>query len=525
MNESRTLSKLASLLISSFDKQVKESEEKKISVNSVVAEIASWYEKIRTAMDYREDEVILRSSIERILKRRFLLGGNGKYVAGPLIRELVWARYFPDSSVPETIVADVEKIISRFLKLQEHLYSLKILNRQEIREWILQLMSSDIEDVLRPERYKELMSNFIYQIFQDDIEITDDSEETKNAQVFIAVRRAYAKEDLALLRYHLFCQYFGKLTDDNVEQVADNFLDGFNEINKQLNYPLKDRIYSYVRNQIPPFYILEDVLRNNKGQARFLVSDEDEFDRQIIDAAASRYKSIVDKVKRAVVRSVIFIFVTKMVFTLAVEGAFESLIYGKIFWPSILLNTLVPPGLMTLAGVFIKTPGKENTKKILDKIHRILYQERPQLDHKLILKKTAKKVDPLLDILFVALWMIAFTISFGATIFILTKLHFNAVSQGVFVFFLAIVSFLAYRINQTAHVYTIKDQKEGINQVLFDFFFMPFIQAGRNLTMGISQINIFLFLFDYIIEAPFKSLFAFFEQWFLYLRTQREKLE
>lgn len=525
MTESRQLSKLANTLIFSFDKHVTESEEKKISVNPVVAEIASWYERIRTAMDYREDEVILRSSIERILKRRFLMGGDGKSVASPLIRELIWARYFPDSSVPETIIAEVEKIIDRYIRLQELLFSLKALSRNEIREWILHLMSSDIEDVLRPEKYKELMSNFIYQVFEDDVEITDDSEDTKSAQVFIAVRRAYAKEDLAFLRYHLFTQYFGKLTDQNVESVADHFMEGYQEIQKQLSYSLQDRVYSYIKNQISPFYILEDVLRRNKGQSRFLVNDQEELDKQVTEAANNRYKSIADKVRRAVIRSVIFIFATKMVFTLVVEGTFESLIYGKIFWPSIFLNTLAPPALMIFAAMFIKTPGKENTTKILDKIHKVLYEEKPQLDHKLVIKKAAKKVDPFLDILFVALWVIAFAITFGVTIFILTKLHFNIVSQAVFVFFSAIVSFLAYRINQTANVYTIKDEKEGIKQVLFDFFFMPFIQAGRNLTMGISQINIFLFLFDYIIETPFKSIFAFFEQWFLYLRTQREKLE
>ena len=39
------------------------------------------------------------------------------------------------------------------------------------------------------------------------------------------------------------------------------------------------------------------------------------------------------------------------------------------------------------------------------------------------------------------------------------------------------------------------------------------------LTEGISQINILLFLFDFIIETPFKGLFAFFDQWFVYLHN------
>src|SRR6266436_2619100 len=99
--------KLTEHLVSAYDKVYKLSDDKTISVNPLVAELATWYEKLRTAMDYRADEVLLRSAIERILKRRLILGGSGKTVAAPLIRELVWARYFPDSSIPESIVNKV----------------------------------------------------------------------------------------------------------------------------------------------------------------------------------------------------------------------------------------------------------------------------------------------------------------------------------------------------------------------------------------------------------------------------------
>ena len=74
-------------------------------------------------------------------------------------------------------------------------------------------------------------------------------------------------------------------------------------------------------------------------------------------------------------------------------------------------------------------------------------------------------------------------------------------------------------------MYIIKDKKDNLNSLLFDFFFMPFIQVGRRLTLAVSQINIILFIFDFIIETPFKGIVAFFEQWLLFLRTQREKLD
>lgn len=73
-------------------------------------------------------------------------------------------------------------------------------------------------------------------------------------------------------------------------------------------------------------------------------------------------------------------------------------------------------------------------------------------------------------------------------------------------------------------MYTVASDKHSFASVLFDFLFVPVIQAGRRLTENISKINVFLFFFDLFIETPFKVIFGFFEQWFLFLRAQREKL-
>src|SRR5436309_14555019 len=105
-------SPLARVLIESLiAKEEAHHEEKKISVNPIVTKFASWYERLRNAMEFREDEVILRATIERILKRRLLLGGNGKTTAEPLVKELLWARYLPDNEIAESKVHQVEESI------------------------------------------------------------------------------------------------------------------------------------------------------------------------------------------------------------------------------------------------------------------------------------------------------------------------------------------------------------------------------------------------------------------------------
>ena len=353
--------RLTQALVAAYDRVYAKNEDRTISVNPLVAELASWYERFRTAMDYNADEVILRSAIERILKRRLILGGNGQNVAAPLIRELVWARYFPDSSIPESVIVQVAQTIDLHLSLEKKINDKHRINKGLVNEWILQLLSAEIEKILKPNDPKDLMSNFIFQIFRKRISIVDDTDQIRDIQTFIAVRRAYASDDLAFLRYHLFTQYFDKLTRENFEEIVDGFPQAVKKIKEQFEYMAKDKIYTYVKNQIAPFLILDGVFRKNRGHVSRLVDDEERLNMEILSACLEKYKAIRGKVGRAIIRSVIFIFFTKAVFALFIEGTYERLIYGQVIWSSIAINVLTPALLMIIVGLLIKTPSRENS--------------------------------------------------------------------------------------------------------------------------------------------------------------------
>lgn len=522
MDPYRHLTPLADYLISQFDKKVLESNEQKISVNPVVAEVATFYEKIRNAMDFREEDVVLRASIERIMKRRLMLGGNGDSVAEPLVRELIWARYFPDSSIPESINFRVSEAINLHFELEKLILKKHKVNKFKLSDFIIQILSSEIEHILSPSKNKELIANFMFQVYREKVKIEDDEEETKDAQVFIAVRRTYAKQDLPLLKYHMFKQLFGEVTKDNIEDIAENFLKGYKKMEYHLNYPLNDRLYTFMKKQTVPFLILEEILRNHQGKNKELIGDIEKFKTEVLNTCSKKYKTIASKVQTAIIRGVIFILVTKAVFALVVEGTFENLVYNEIMWSSLAVNTIVPPILMIIAGLLIATPGKGNSEKVYDRLQNILFYNLkiPSL----VMRKNSKKIDPLMTLLFFLLWFSALSLMVGFIIFVLSAFHFNPISQAIFIFFVAIVSFISYRIHLTAHMYTISDDRQSLTSILFDFFFMPFIHLGRQLTENISKINLILFIFDMFIETPFKVIFAFFEQWFVFLRTQREKL-
>ncbi len=517
-------SHLASALIKSLEKTEPHSHHGKIVVNQLVSKVASWYEKLRNAMDYREEEVILRAAIERILKRRILLGGDGKKIAEPLVRELIWAKYFPDESLSESVVLQVEKKIDLYLRLKDTLVEKKILPDAKAGEWMYQLMSSDIEYLLHPIKEKELVTNFMFQVMRTNITITDDTEQNKDIQTFIAVRRAFAKDDLAFLRFRLFSQFFGNggITEASFAHILEKFPDCYREITSQLSYPRKDRIYSYVKNKTGAFFVLEDLLHVYKADVVQLYEKREEFEKTVFEICKARYNEISGKVRRAIIRSVAFILLTKVFFAFGIEGTFESLVYGSVSWRSIIINTGIPPILMVVASFFLRAPKQDNSKRILQYIDAALTEEEPRIGNALIIKKVAEQ-RPFLNTVFTILWLLTYLLSFGAIMYGLTLLHFNPISQGIFMFFVAIVSFLTYRIGLTSREYTV-DPRQGVLWPIFDFFFLPIVRVGQRLTEGISQINLLLFIFDFIIETPFKGIFGFFEQLLFFLHAKREEL-
>jgi len=467
---------------------------------------------------------VRRAAIERILKRRLLFfGGDGQKIATPLMRELLWARYFPDASISEEDVKKVAHTIDLYLELRKQLLSQEHNVKINIDTLVYQLLSSDLEIMLNKNKDIELISNSIFHLLRERITIKDDTTETRDIQVFIAVRRAFAKDDIAFLRFHLFEQYFGKVSGENTHKIAEIFSKGYLELEKQINYSLKERIISYVKKQLPPFLIFADILRKQRGSIRTLITNTTEFQNSVFATAEGRYKTISKKVRTAIIRSVIFILLTKFIFAFSVEATYDNLVLGHVAWNSLVINVVIPPLLMVIASLFIRTPDHNNTKRIYDKIMNILFVDNPELDRPLILSLKPERKNPILHFVFISLWWVAFIISFGLIISVLNKVHFSIASQGVFIFFMAIISFLTYRINQTAHSYTIPARQSFLSPVL-DFFFMPIIRVGRRFTEGLSQINIFIYVFDYLIETPFKEIFGFLEQWFFFLQTKREEM-
>jgi len=68
------------------------------------------------------------------------------------------------------------------------------------------------------------------------------------------------------------------------------------------------------------------------------------------------------------------------------------------------------------------------------------------------------------------------------------------------------------------------EEKESFFSPFVDFFFMPILSIGKFLSSEISKINILIFFFDFILEAPFKLIFEIFEEWISFVKHKKEEI-
>lgn len=523
--KSMELSPVVEALLREFEEdKPKHREEARLSVSRTVSALAVLYEKARNAVEFRAEHLIRRAAIERILKRRIILNGGSTTIAENLMVELLWARYIDSSFVSDRTIATIQQIIERYLALKKSLFGGASKVQSISWDAVLGVASAEIEETIVSARKRAALTNFLYQAIRPKVQIPGKTSDYVNMQTYIAVERSFAQSDDALILYHLI-----KITQPDWHQLKQSsdtdshtFLGTLSLAQTALHDPVGESVTRFVRRHVPPFLILRDVFLDHPD-IRGLMENSAQFEQKLAETATKRYQEIGAKVRRAVVRSILYIFLTKMVFALALEAPVDIFITKRIEYLPLAINTLFPPVLMFLVAGFFSVPGPENTRILIDRAKKIMYHFEEYVhedDHYVAFRKERR---PVLAAIFSLFYIGTFLLSFGAISYILTQLHFNIASQAIFVFFVTLVSFFAYRIRQSAKEYEV-ESRQGILEPIVDFFFLPVLRAGHLLSREVAKLNVFIFLFDFILEAPLKVIFEVVEEWIRFIRVKKEEI-
>ena len=502
----------------SYALKKKESNEETIKTSSTASSLAVAYEAARNAVEFRSEHLIRQAAIVRILRRRLFLGQGSERLSKLLIRELIWARYLKEDSVA------VSKITKIQGKIDKYKLALELTEDPKLTEWILNLAGCEIEESLVFNPYPQLLINFTAQSLQPVIKILGEGDsDTKDIQVYIAVERAFAKNSETYISYHLLKALMPgwiEVCSDGVRELFPTLLQIKNKIDNDLSYPLAPSVKAEVTKLSAPFNVIREIATRNPDRFLKEVTDEELFDKWVKENLENFYQENRSKMMRASTRSIVYIFLTKMIFGLALELPFD-LFVGRTDYVALVINLLFPPTLMFLLNVKIGIPNDANTERILEKINNYLYGEKTS---RVVEVGKIQKGTSIIERAFVIVYGILFIAVFAFVTYILNLLHFNLVSQIVFLFFLSVVSFFAYKVRSISRDYVYAEEKEGFLSSLIDFFFLPVVRVGQWLSVQISHLNILGFVLDFIIEAPLKAFLEVIEEWARFVRIKKEEI-
>ncbi len=503
-----------------------------IFVSQTVSFLAFLYEKMRNAVEFREEHLIRRAAIERIIKRRMLLNENGRDIAEPLIKELLWARYYENGTIGEESIAKVQSSIDKYFFLRNEISAGRKRSEQEkIASFTLEVLSCEIDEILSPSLVKrESFIHFIYQLVRQNLAPIRNNAQERDIQAYIAIERAFAHSDNSTIPYsilRLMIPEISEITWQSADKILPRYYDVYNEIEKSLVHPLRDKIRNFYKKQMPPFFILRDIFEQNPKTIEQILTDETNLKHKVDESCRKRYEETKSRLRRMGIRSFIYIVLTKVIFAFLIELPYDIYVLKAISYFPIIINILIPPALMSIIILSVTIPGDENTRKIYTFIRQIIEQDpekQPSMFHPVSVDKYAKSKSVVFTTFFTLFYLLTYLITFGSIIYILTKLNFNPVSQGIFIFFITLVTFFAFKVTDITHEYLVVD-KDGPLTPLVDFFFLPILRVGQWLSGEVlAKFNILIFLFDFIIEMPLKAIVEVIDEWARFVKIKKEEI-
>ncbi|OIN95172.1 hypothetical protein COS81_00565 [candidate division WWE3 bacterium CG06_land_8_20_14_3_00_42_16] len=504
------------------------SREPALKVSRATSLVAFLYEKFRSALEYQEEHLLRRWAIERILRRRLTFKSSSENLAYMLIRELIWSRYLHLKDVTEEMIEKTDRVLQKYFSILEQRknYHLKTQSSATVFDWIISLASTEIDGQLVSSKKTGAILEFTYSWFNPRFEIEWIKKEDKEILLFIAILRALLKSDRATLRYNLLKLYYPSWEKNDpsiIAEVAKSFDALMRTIEHYIKHPLNDKLLNTIKRQVAPFFILQGFVEKYAEKAQTIIQNPLQLERVFKEIIETKYREIKVKVDRGITRSIIYVFLTKMVIALLFEFPYDLYLAKILNFRPLIINLFFPPTLMFIVGLLIKTPGESNTSLLLKKLKEIIYSSsQDQLDNITQIKKP--RFPKLSSLIFPVLYLATFFVSFGLICLILLKLKFSLVSTAVFLFFLCVVSFFSYRISNSAHELILEESKEKVYTFLIDFFSLPILWAGRWLSLTFVRFNFVIFILDFLIETPLKTMIGIGEDWLNFLKEKKKEL-
>jgi hypothetical protein len=530
-----------------------------IRVSQLISRLAFVYEKVRNAVDYEEDHLLRKNAIARILHRQVVIEGvlkdtSSEALSRHLLVELIRGGYLPNNKVPESKIPEIALMLEKYISLKNQISAKLVSNlninsdiveakehlneKNSLVRWLLNMAACEIEETLAPNKTKQVIVSNMFDILSSDIVLPKELpyENDLEIQIYLSIGRKFLKFDSEMLSFVLFKYYNdswleigqnGQLLAEDGEKlkkIAGNIKELHSKIEAQLVHPLAKQLDKIVRRYSLYFNVFLETIESDPTKVYSEIQKgEKGFLNLVRKTCEKKYSKAKSRLWRAAMRSIIYIFLTKSIFVFLIEVPAIHWFDEPLNPVSLAINVAFPAILLFFIVLMTQRPQSDNTDMIVEGIKEISFlgKEKKQ---PLILRPQQKR-----SFFASAIFNLIYSASFLFSIYVIIKglsfIGFNWVSITIFLFFLAFVSFFSILVSRGVKDLMIIERKENLGTFVIDLFYMPIILVGRWLSNNISRVNIFIFIFDFIIEAPFKILVEVAEDWTKYVRERRDNME
>jgi hypothetical protein len=503
-----------------------------ISVDAVVVRVASFYEKIRGIVDWREEHLLRKTAIERIVRRRFAFSGFNDTFAENFASELVRGGHLPNNKVSFAKVDEIQAILQKYVSIvaryREHAHK----GKKEIEDWLFSIAAVEIEEVFSlPRRERALIELMTHDLDEITEVVVRKKERTaefpakeKTLQIYIAVQQALLKLDKATITYHILEKFYTdwkNLPQETLHKIAESLEQLEHDIERMFNHVYAERFYQLAEHHDTPYLILGDILSDHEDQFDQLIQEPAVLEETIRGAYERRHNKLRGRIRRAAVYSTVSVFLTKVVAAIAVEIPLVRYLGETLNPLAVALSITIPPLLMLVLIATAQTTSKQNFERVKMEVIRIIQPREKQDTHKIF--RPRKQTGFGATIVY-GVYLLSFLISFGVLVWLLERLHFSIFSIGIFVMFLSLVLFAGTRLRQRARELMVEAPKEGFLHNIFDAFSLPMIQVGRWLSGQLVRYNVLVLMLNFLIEVPFQIFVEFLDQWRTFLREKKEEI-
>lgn len=478
--------------------------------------ISAAYEQLRNAAEYAEEHLLLQRAIRRFCYRNLNFATQRAIanVGEELIVELTQAGYLQNGDFTSSTADHIKRIVETYMTTYWHMRNQRV-RRDDAVAWTLDVLSVEVEEQLNPHHPLPALARAAYQHFLQSVprpaRLNAQDNQHYDLCLYIAVHQALLKSDIANVRHDLLRAY-QQSAHDVGEYIAFNRM-----VSRLFTSQLALRLKRYVGKYGAPWRIVR-AMADDRQDLPELLQDRrafmDAFDQQV----SKEYRSVKRRLNRGIIKSIIFVFITKVIIGLAIEIPYDLWVVGSIAVTPLLVNLLFPPLYMASLKLGLKAPSLANAEALHAHMEALLFE--PEQFGVLPALHSRKRTSLPKKLAYIILFFIPFTV----TVYVLSLLHFNVVQGIIFFVFLSTASFLGFRLRRMVHDLELVTKHPSFITTLRDFFYLPFILVGQWISSKYAKVNAVAYILDIAIELPLKTFLRLVRQWSRFLNEKQDEI-